>query len=126
MAQKCFADRVAAQKQLGHGTQAISKILNSLSKARAVHGKAFSHVTAVEEELMKHMHADGLGVKRIAAAVSRSTDTVSKHLFRKCGQPPSKVGRKVAITEAKHKTDLQRVSATSPQVPRQLRSRAGR
>ena len=52
---------------------------------------------------MKHMHADGLGVKRIAAAVRRSTDTVSKHLFRKCGQTPGKVGPKVCITEAKYK-----------------------
>ena len=77
--------------------------LKPLSKGRAVHGKAFSHVTPVEEELMKHMHADGLGVKRIAAAVRRSTDTVSKHLFRKRGQTPGKASWKVCITEAKYK-----------------------
>eukprot|EP00435_Cladocopium_sp_Y103_P051656 s1435_g16.t1 len=104
MAQKGFADRVAARmKQLGYGAQVIGKILKPLSKGPAVPGKAFSHVTPVEEELMKHMHSDGLGVKQIAAAVRRSTDTVSKHLFRKCGQPPAKVGRKVAITEGKYK-----------------------
>ena len=104
MSQKGFAERVAARmKQLGYCAQAITKILKPLSKGPAAHGKAFSHVTPVEEELMKHMHADGLGVKRIAAAVRRSTDTVSKHLFRKCGQTPGKVGPKVCITEAKYK-----------------------
>jgi len=104
MSQKGFAERVAARmKQLGYCSQAITKILKPLSKGPAAHGKAFSHVTPVEEELMKHMHADGLGVKRIAAAVRRSTDTVSKHLFRKCGQTPGKVGPKVCITEAKYK-----------------------
>ena len=104
MASRQFAQRVAARmKQLGYGQAAIGKILQPLTKRPAQCDQAFAHVTATEEELIRHLHADGLGVKRIAAALGRSTDTVSKHLFRKCKKKPVKVGRKACITEGKYK-----------------------
>ena len=32
---------------------------------------------------MKSLHGDGYGVKKIAALLKRSTDTISKHVFKK-------------------------------------------
>ena len=99
-----FAGTVAARmKQLGYGQHAISKVLRPLSGAEAACSASFSHVTPVEEELMRHSHASGLGVKRIAGALGRSTDTISKHLFRRCKAKPARVGRKVCITDSNYK-----------------------
>ena len=104
MAHTDFAGTVAARmKQLGYGQLAISKVLRPLSGAEAACSASFSHVTPIEEELMRHLHASGLGVKRIAAAVGRSTDTISKHLFRRCKAKPARVGPKVCITDSNYK-----------------------
>ena len=40
----------------------------------------FTHVTAVEADDMQKMHDGGLSIKKIAKLLSRSTDTVSKHV----------------------------------------------
>ena len=104
MAHTDFAGTVAARmKQLGYGQHAISKVLRPLSAPEAACSASFSHVTPVEEELMRHLHASGLGVKRIAGALGRSTDTISKHLFRRCKAKPARVGRKVCITDSNYK-----------------------
>lgn len=52
---------------------------------------------------MRQLHASGLGIKRIAAAVGRSTDTISKHLLRRCKAKPARVGLKVCITDSNYK-----------------------
>ena len=43
----------------------------------------YHHVSARESTIMKSLHNDGYGVKKIAAIVKRSTDTVSKHVFKR-------------------------------------------
>ena len=45
--------------------------------------KSFTRVSPVEHDAMRRMHASGSGVKSIAKAMNRSTDTVSKHVFKK-------------------------------------------
>ena len=45
--------------------------------------KSFTHVSADERVAMRRLHDSGMGVKKIAAAMGRSTDTISKHLFKK-------------------------------------------
>lgn len=57
----------------------------------------FAHVRKEEEELMKAWHSDGVGVRAIAKRLRRSTDTVSKHLFKKHKRNPKPVGRPRAI-----------------------------
>ncbi|CAJ1423962.1 unnamed protein product [Effrenium voratum] len=100
-----LANRVSARmKQLGYGPKAIRQILLPVTGKKAMKkDTAFVHVSPIEEELMKHLHSDGLGVKKVAAAVGRSTDTVSKHLFRKNKTKSGRVGPKVIITENKYK-----------------------
>ncbi|CAK0868699.1 unnamed protein product [Prorocentrum cordatum] len=44
--------------------------------------KSFTRVFADEHVAMRRLHDGGVGVKRIAAGLSRSTDTASKHLFK--------------------------------------------
>ena len=44
--------------------------------------KSFTHVSSLEHDAMRRMHDGGSGVKTIAKAMGRSTDTVSKHLFK--------------------------------------------
>lgn len=90
-------------KQLGYGPKAAQKILAPLLAKKVAKGVAFTHVPPVEEELMKHLHGDGLGVKKIAAALGRSSDTVSKHLYRRHTKKAGSVGPKVYISEAKYK-----------------------
>ncbi|CAJ1348781.1 unnamed protein product [Effrenium voratum] len=100
-----LANRVSARmKQLGYGPKAIRQILLPVTGKKAMKkDTAFVHVSPIEEELMKHLHSDGLGVKKVAAAMGRSTDTVSKHLFRKNKTKSGRVGPKVIITENKYK-----------------------
>ncbi|CAK0810004.1 unnamed protein product [Prorocentrum cordatum] len=50
---------------------------------------------------MRRLHDSGMGVKRIAAALSRSTDTVSKHLFKKNTTKKSKGRPKHSIRTPK-------------------------
>lgn len=93
-------------KQLGYGTKAIRQVIGPLTmkSMKKDSDAAFRHVSAEESQLMKTLHDDGLGVKAIASTVHRSSDTVSKHLFKKNKrQKPQHVGRPVVITEAKFK-----------------------
>ena len=91
-------------KQLGYGTKAIRQVIGHLKSMKKDSDAAFRHVSAEESQLMKTLHDDGLGVKAIASTVHRSSDTVSKHLFKKNKrQKPQHVGRPVVITEAKFK-----------------------
>ena len=46
-------------------------------------GYTFHRVSEHEANLMKKLHAEGSGVRSIAARLDRSTDTVSKHVFKK-------------------------------------------
>ena len=120
MAHTDFAGTVAARmKQLGYGQHAISKVLQPLSGAEAACSASFSHVTPVEEELMRHLHASGLGVKRIAGALGRSTDTISKHLFRRCKAKPARVGRKGCITDSNYKRIFNGYKRLLKNAPRQ-------
>ena len=57
---------------------------------------------------MKRWHAEGLGVKTIASRLGRSTDTISKHIFKKHVRGAKPVGRPAAITPAV----LKKVKAT--------------
>ncbi|CAK0839414.1 unnamed protein product, partial [Prorocentrum cordatum] len=50
---------------------------------------------------MRRLHDGGIGVKRITAALSRSTDTVSKHLFKKNATKKSKGRSKHSIRTPK-------------------------
>ena len=70
--------------QLGYNSKAIRDIVGPVTKEKAEKGgESFQHVGPVEGELMKTLHEDGMGVKKIAAALGRSTDTISKHVFQK-------------------------------------------
>ena len=73
-------------KQLGTAPKAIRQILLPVTGKKAMKSV---HVSPIEEELMKHLHSDGLGIKKVAA---RSTETVSKHLFRKTKTKSGRVG----------------------------------
>jgi len=67
------------------GVAAVRKVLSAVT-AEACKDKGaacFKHVSVQEEELMRHMHGEGFGVKRIASAIGCSTDTASKHVFKK-------------------------------------------
>ena len=64
--------------------------------------QAFKHVTVDEGALMRQMHEDGNGVKKIAATLHRFTDTVPKHVFKKHVKKAPH-GRPVAITPATYK-----------------------
>ena len=62
--------------------------------------KQFEHVSQREEDLMKKWHKEGLGFDEIAGRLTRSTDTVSRHVFKKNtvkAQVPK--GRPVAISK---------------------------
>ena len=43
----------------------------------------FTHVTSVEKALIKKLHSQGMGLRKIRAVTGRSFDTLSKHLFPK-------------------------------------------
>lgn len=51
---------------------------------------------------MRHMHGEGFGVKRIASAIGCSTDTASKHVFKKYLKKAPK-GGPLAIGPATYK-----------------------
>lgn len=100
----CVTRIRARMQQLGYGVAAIRKVLSAVTaRASKEEGAAcFKHVTVQEEELMRHMHGEGFGVKKIASAIGRSTDTVSKHVFKKHLKKAPK-GRPVAIGPATYK-----------------------
>ena len=57
-------------------------------------------VDSCEDALMKSLHTEGYGVKKIAAMLRRSTDTVSKHVFKKnTKRVVQSKGRPKVITE---------------------------
>lgn len=79
------ADRTklaSRMRGLGYGPKAVERLLGK-SDQSSLTEKAFVHVDAKEEDLMKTLHSDGYGVKKIAGLLRRSTDTVSKHVFKK-------------------------------------------
>ena len=59
---------------------------------------AFARVTAKESQLFSKLHKQGMGVKKIRAITGRSTDTISKHVFRK-NTWRKKLGRPCVITD---------------------------
>ena len=42
----------------------------------------YSHVTSVEATLMKKLHEQGMGVRKIRQVTGRPFDTISKHIFK--------------------------------------------
>ena len=60
--------------------------------------KKFTHVTPREHALMQQWREEGESVNDIAALTKRSTDTVSKHLYKK-KRAKKPLGRPVAISE---------------------------
>ena len=61
----------------------------------------YSHVTSVEATLMKKLHEQGMGVRKIRQVTGRSFDTISKHIFKKHRPMKAKAkGRPPAITAA--------------------------
>ncbi|CAJ1422967.1 unnamed protein product [Effrenium voratum] len=98
---KQFAGRM---KLLGYGTKAIQKVIAPLAmKKPKKDNDGFQHVSPEEDVLMKNMHAEGMGIKKIASAIGRSTDTVSKHVFKKNNKKTKPTGRPVAISEQSFK-----------------------
>ena len=43
----------------------------------------YQHVTNMEAALMKKMHEQGMGLRKIRSMTGRSFDTISKHVFKK-------------------------------------------
>ena len=78
----------------------LSSTLGSCSTYPQLMGK-YTHVSAAEENIMRRMHREGMGVRKISALVGRSFETISKHIFkknlRKEAQPK---GRPSAIDKA--------------------------
>lgn len=101
-----FAARMRARMvQLGYSQTAIKNIIPSRASSRVKPPKeeqCFRHVAPQEADMMRHMHGEGMGVKKIAAATGRSTDTVSKHVFKRHGKTKF-CGRPVAISPAVYK-----------------------
>ena len=94
-------------QELGYGAKSIQAITSAVrakkgGKKAECAEQSFKHVTADEGALMRQMHEDGQGVKKIAATLHRSTDTVSKHVFKKHVKKAPH-GRPVAITPAIYK-----------------------
>lgn len=88
--------------QLGYNSKAIRDIVGPVTKEKAEQGgESFQHVGPVEGELMKTLHEDGMGVKKIAAALGRSTDAISKHVFKKNRKRTKSVGRPCLLPESK-------------------------
>ena len=88
-----FAGRM---KLLGYGTKAIQKVIAPAGDEKAQEDNdGFQHVSPEEDVLMKNMHAEGMGIKKIASAIGRSTDTV---FF-----DTKPTGRPVAISEQSFK-----------------------
>lgn len=96
------ADLVARMKSLGYSVKEINKVAGGIAAKKLPVNKedaAFKHVSTEERDAMKKMHDDGMGVKKIAATLGRSTDTVSKHVFHKNKCKTAAVGRPIAISE---------------------------
>ena len=97
-------------QELGYGAKSIQAITPGVRAKSTKKGgrkaeraeQDFKHVTVDEGALMRQMHEDGHGVKQIAATLHRSTDTVSKHVFKKHVKKAPH-GRPVAITPATYK-----------------------
>ncbi len=67
---------VRRMQQLGYGKRAAERVLETTA-SKAEKSTGFVHVSDVEDACMRTLHEQGLGVKKIAAALKRSTDTVS-------------------------------------------------
>ena len=96
------ADLVARMKRLGYSVKEINKVAAGVKPKKQPANQedaAFKHVSTEERDSMKKMREDGMGVKKIAAALGHSTDTVSKHVFHKNKKKPATVGRPIAISE---------------------------
>ena len=67
----------------------------------AMPAAGFKHVSVGEGAIMRKLHAEGMGVRKIGALLSRSSDTVSKHMFNKhIKKEPIPKGRPHVITTA--------------------------
>lgn len=78
-----------------------------LRRATMPSAPGYAHVGEKEEELMRALHAQGLGVKKIAAMLGRSSDTATKHIFKKNKKKKmAPKGRPVSITPARFKKML--------------------
>lgn len=65
---------------------------------------SFHHVKADEDALMKTLHGQGLGIKKIAKLLGRGANTVSEHVFKHHSRHPKRpVGRPPKLNEAKAK-----------------------
>ena len=94
----------ARMRKLGFSPTAVRQVTAPLRVKKALKKSAsFHHVTPQEAALMKRLHDEGIGVKKVAASVGRSSDTVSKHVFKKHFRQTTQVGRPVVINEAKFK-----------------------
>ncbi|CAK0866119.1 unnamed protein product [Prorocentrum cordatum] len=69
--------------------------------SKAANRQPSRQATRNQHVAMRRLHDSGMGVKRIAAALSRSTDTVSKHLFKKNTTKKSKGRPKHSIRTPK-------------------------
>ena len=47
------------------------------------HMASFSHAAPSEDALMKKLHSEGMGIKKVAKLLGRGANTVSKHVFKR-------------------------------------------